>query len=134
MHTYHDDGTLPHNSEIFVFGSNLSGIHGAGAAKIARDIFGAPYGAGMGLMGHSFAIPTKDQRVDTLPLSIISGFIDHFCWFTHVYPNSKFFVTRVGCGLAGYKDEQIAPMFKGAKNCSFAKQWKDYVEPYQEPR
>lgn len=127
MHKYHIDGTLPQNGEVFVFGSNLAGIHGAGAAKIARQVYGAPYGAGMGFMGCSYAIPTKDRKVDTLPLDIIKDFVDQFCWFTGIHRDLNFFVTRVGCGLAGYSDEQIAPLFKEAKNCSFAEQWKPFL-------
>jgi hypothetical protein len=115
-------------NDIFVFGSNLAGIHGAGAAKIARDHFGAPFGAGFGLMGRAFAIPTKDKHVETLELLEIQKHVTLFVYFTWYFPQYSFFVTRVGCGLAGYSDSQIAPMFKGAKNCSFAETWKPYLE------
>lgn len=128
MYKYHKDGTLPQNGEVFVFGSNLAGIHGAGAAKVARDQFGAPLGAGMGLMGKAYAIPTKNLKVETLILWKVQVFIEQFIAFTNVFDDMHFFVTRVGCGLAGYKDEQIAPLFKGAKNCSFAEEWRKYLE------
>jgi hypothetical protein len=128
MYQFHKDGTLPQNGEVFVFGSNLAGIHGAGAAKVAREQYGAPYGAGMGLMGQSYAIPTKDQYVETLNITHVRFFINQFCWFTQLFPEKEFFVSRVGCGLAGFKDEQIAPLFKSAKNCSFAEEWREYLE------
>lgn len=129
MNKYHQDGTLPEDPDtIFVFGSNLAGIHGAGAAKVARDRFGAPFGAGCGLMGKSYAIPTKDAKVETLELIEIYQYVKHFIYFTQLFPERNFFVTRVGCGLAGYADSQMASMFRGAKNCSFAQQWKPYLE------
>jgi hypothetical protein len=128
MNKYHKDGTLPENGEVFVFGSNLSGIHGAGAARVARDHYGAPFGAGCGYMGKAYAIPTKDKHVDTLELQKINNYVKHFIYFTQLFPEYYFFVTRVGCGLAGYKDADIAPMFKGAKNCSFAEEWRQYLE------
>lgn len=127
MNTFHKDGTQAAENQIFVFGSNLSGIHGAGAAKAAYDYYGAPRGAGYGLMGRAYAIPTKDWKVNTMPLSEIEKYVKHFVMFTQLFSNMNFFVTRVGCGLAGYKDEQIAPMFLGAQNCSFANEWKPYL-------
>jgi hypothetical protein len=131
---FHKDGTLPTNKEIFVFGSNLAGIHGAGAAKVAHQKFGALWGFGGGanitvesILNGSYAIPTKDFSINTLPLDEIKGYIDAFVVFTQMYPEYGYFVTRVGCGLAGYKDKQIAPMFKGAMNCSFAEEWRPYL-------
>lgn len=124
---FHIDGTLPTNLEMFVFGSNLAGRHGAGAAKIAQSMFGAKYGFGRGIMGSSWAIPTKSRDLRTLPLSEIKEYVSDFVnYIQHV--DLEFFVTRVGCGLAGYKDHQIAPMFKGAINCSFAEEWCPYLE------
>jgi hypothetical protein len=128
MTKYHKDGTLPQNGEVFVFGSNLAGIHGAGAAKVAREQFGAPMGAGMGLMGKAYAIPTKDWHLDTIDLAYVELFVKQFIDITQLFCPREFFVTRVGCGLAGYKDEDIAPLFKGAKNCSFANEWRQYLE------
>jgi hypothetical protein len=128
MYKFHKDGTLPMNNEIFVFGSNLAGRHGAGAAKIAVQKFGAVYGTGIGLSGLSYAIPTKDQNIRRLPLSEIKLYIDEFIRLSnHPILIGNFFVTRVGCGLAGYTDSEIAPLFKGAKNCSFAEEWEKYL-------
>lgn len=132
-YSYHKDGTLPTKGEIFVFGSNLAGIHGAGAAKVAHEKFGAKWGEGtsatvMSVLDGSYAIPTKDKNIETLPLREIEKYVNSFVTFTLMYPEYGYFVTRVGCGLAGYKDSQIAPMFKGAENCSFAEEWKPYLE------
>ncbi len=79
------------NDEIFVFGSNLSGIHGKGAALIAKQKYGAIQGQGWGLQGNSFAIPTKDQNIKTLPLYKIKIFIDTFFLFAKSNPDKKFF-------------------------------------------
>jgi len=107
---YHPDGELPTNDEIFVFGSNLAGRHGAGAAKAAIQ-FGARMGIGIGLEGQSYAIPTKGAKLETLSIDTISSYVNEFCKLTHAMSDSKFFVTRVGCGLAGHLDENIAPLF-----------------------
>lgn len=128
MRSYHTDKTLPNSAEIFVFGSNLAGIHGAGAAVIAHKKFGAIWGKGEGLHGNSFAIPTKDRKIITLPFDEIMDSVFDFVLHTHLYHNQKFWVTRVGCGLAGLKDEQVAPLFKDAINCSFAEGWRKYLE------
>ncbi len=124
---FHKDGTLPQNGEVFVFGSNLAGIHGAGAAKAALDFFGAKWGFGEGFMGSSYAIPTKGHLITTLPLHMIEEHITRFVQFTKDNPELNFFVTRVGCVLAGYSDKEIAPLFRGAINCSFAEEWKGYL-------
>lgn len=116
------------NSEIFVFGSNLSGIHGAGAAKTAFEQYGAILGQGIGLQGKSYAIPTKDFSINTLPLDSIKKHINNFINFAKTNPNLTFIVTRIGCGLAGYKDHEIAPLFKEApKNCAFDIKWSNYL-------
>ena len=124
---FHRDGTLPTNGEIFVFGSNLAGIHGAGAAKVAATKFGAKYGVGIGMTGQSWAIPTKNLNIETMPLDDIVVYVNKFVKQTQTVDLTEFFVTRVGCGLAGYTDAQIAPMFRGAKNCSFAEEWKEFL-------
>lgn len=100
-------------SEIFVFSSNLSGIHGAGAAKFALQHYGAIYGNGIGPQGESYAIPTKDFQINTLPLQEIKKYITDFVMFSRENQNKIFHLTRVGCGLAGYKDRDIAPLFNG---------------------
>lgn len=125
---FHRDGSKPEDGEIFVFGSNLAGIHGAGAAYAALGYYGAKMYKGTGLSGQSFAIPTKDERIVTLPLGIIEEYVNEFHIYVKSNPNMEFFITRVGCGLAGYSDEQIAPMFKDfPDNCSFSVEWKEYL-------
>ena len=96
-------------NEIFVFGSNLLGHHDGGAARVARERFGAIYGQGVGLQGRSYAIPTMN-----LPLGEISRYVDEFIWFADSHPEMTFMVTRIGCGIAGFRDEEIAPLFAKA--------------------
>ncbi len=113
---------------IFVFGSNLAGRHGAGAALHAAKNCGAIYGQGHGLQGQSYGIPTKDHRIRTLPLHVISTFVDDFKRFARERPKMQFQVTNIGCGLAGYHVKDIAPMFKGAPdNCHFSDEFAEYV-------
>jgi len=115
-------------NKIFVFGSNLAGRHGKGAALYARRYHGAIYGQGVGLQGSSYAIPTKDERIRTLPLSQILPYVEEFLEFARSHPDIEFQVTRIGCGLAGYKDEHIAPMFRGApSNCVLAPEWQEVL-------
>ncbi len=109
---------------IFVFGSNLAGRHGAGAALYARRYYGAIYGQGKGRQGNSYGIPTKDQKLSTLPLDVIRQEVNVFIKYAQDHPHEKFFVTRIGCGLAGYKNEDIAPMFLDAPdNCVLDNAW-----------
>jgi hypothetical protein len=127
--TFHPDGTLPEPGHIFVFGSNLGGRHGLGAAKKALESYGAVIGHGIGRCGMSYAIPTKDMSIKTrLRLTLINEYVHEFVMYTHNNPTEKFFVTSIGCVLAKYKPEYIAPMFKYATNCSFPDTWKDYIE------
>jgi len=113
---------------IFVFGSNLAGRHGKGAALCARQKHGAIYGQGVGLQGNSYAIPTKDERLGVLPLSRIRVFVDDFIGFANSRPDLLFQVTAIGCGLAGYKPADIAPMFAGAPgNCLLPEEFKALV-------
>jgi len=100
--------------EIFVFGSNEAGIHGAGAARVARDLFGAKIGQGVGRTGQTYAIPTKDHMIKTLDLGKIKKYVDCFIEESKNYPYLTFLVTEIGCGLAGYTIKDIAPMFKNA--------------------
>jgi len=110
--------------EIFVFGSNLAGRHGKGAALCAVREHGAIYGQGKELQGRSYAIPTKDHVMRPLPLTDIKRHVEEFIKFAKEHPEMIFNVTRIGCGLAGYKDEEIAPMFKGApENCKLPEGW-----------
>lgn len=101
-------------SEIFVYGSNLAGIHGKGAALIAYKKFGATRGRCHGLDNNSYGIPTKDEKIQTLPLERIEKYVNNFLWDAENYPDLTFYVTAIGTGLAGYKVEEIAPMFKRA--------------------
>ena len=114
--------------EIFVFGSNLAGVHGAGAAKTAYKKYGARWGMGVGHYGCSYAIPTKDQNIKTMALEDIRTFVEGFIIYAASHPEWDFKVTRVGCGLAGLDDAVMASMFKHATgNCSFDLAWQSYL-------
>lgn len=104
----------PH--EIFVFGSNLAGRHGAGAALLAAKLFGAQRGVGEGLTGQCYALPTKDEFIKTLPLNEINRYVAEFLNVAWKHPKLTFLVTKIGCGLAGYDVEEIAPMFHKIPN------------------
>ncbi len=95
--------------EVFVFGSNLAGMHGGGAARAAFQYFGAVMGCGVGLRGQSYAIPTMQGGVET-----IAPYVDQFIAFAKEHPDLFFYVTRIGCGIAGFKDRDMAPLFKQA--------------------
>lgn len=99
------------DNEIFVFGSNRAGKHGAGAAKLAHKAFGAEYGVGEGLTGSCYALPTKDERIKTLPLEEIKKSFIKFLGCVALNPDLEFYLTKVGCGLAGYKEDEIAREF-----------------------
>lgn len=99
-------------NDIFVFGSNLAGIHGAGAALQAFEQFGAKWGVGYGFTGQCYAIPSKDKKIRTMPLTEIKSYVDMFIKDAWIEENFVFLVTPIGCGLAGYKPADIAPMFK----------------------
>jgi len=117
------------NNQVFVFGSNLAGRHGRGAAKIAKENFGAVYGVGKGMTGDCYALPTKDSKVVTLSLSSIEVYVSEFIRFAKRHLDFEFLVTEVGCGLAGYSPEVIAPLFKDApSNCVFSENWRKYLE------
>ena len=97
------------DNEIFVFGSNLGGMHGGGAARVAYHKFGAVWGQGVGLQGRSYAIPTMQGGVDT-----IKPYVDEFISFAKEHTELTFLVTRIGCGIAGFRDSEIAPLFSDA--------------------
>ncbi len=108
-------------NEIFVFGSNLKGMHGGGAAYIAYRKFGAIMGQGVGLQGQSYAIPTMQGGVET-----IRPYVDEFIQFAKQHPELTFLVTRIGCGIAGFTDEEISPLFKqahGVENIVLPPNW-----------
>lgn len=114
---------------IFVFGSNERGVHGAGAAKFAHQHKGAVWGRGYGLFGQSFAIPTKDLTIETLPLPKIQEYIGGFRRFAQEHPELQFQVTCLGCGLAGLRDDQVAPAFRKAPaNCYFDLKWEPWLD------
>ena len=107
--------------EIFVFGSNLQGMHGGGAARVAYRNFGAIMGQGVGLQGQSYAIPTMQGGVET-----IRPYVDEFIAFAKEHPELTFLVTRIGCGIAGFTDEEIAPLLaeaQGVDNIVLPKGW-----------
>ena len=111
-------------NEIFVFGSNLAGRHGKGAAVTAYVMYGAKYGVGSGMQGRSYAIPTKDGNLNILPIDTIRKYVDDFIAFAISRPDLIFYVTTIGCGLAGYKDRQMAPLFLNyPSNCVLQDIW-----------
>lgn len=97
------------DNEIFVFGSNLKGMHGGGAARVALEKFGAVWGQGTGLQGNSYAIPTMHGGTDA-----IAPYVDEFIAFAREHKEMKFYVTRIGCGIAGFAVQEMAPLFKAA--------------------
>ena len=110
-------------NEIFVFGSNLAGSHGGGAARLAYDRFGAIWGQGVGLQGQSYGIPTMHGGVD-----VIKPYVDDFIEFAKQHPEYQFFVTKIGCGIAGFAIEEMAPLFQQAIDVENIILPKDFVE------
>jgi len=111
--------------EVFVFGSNLDGFHHGGAARVAFEKFGAIWGEGVGLHGQSYAIPTMHGGIEDL-----EPYVDDFCQFVWNHQDKTFLVTRVGCGIAGFKDEQIAPLFADlieTDNVALPQEWVDII-------
>lgn len=98
-------------AKVFVFGSNLAGRHGAGSALEAKKNWGAVTGCGFGRQGNSYAIPTKGLKLEVLDLDIIKFYVDKFQAYVYLHPEDEFHVVPIGCGLAGYRPEQIAPLF-----------------------
>lgn len=96
--------------EIFVFGSNLAGMHAGGAARLAWQKFGAVWGQGVGLQGQSYAIPTMQGGVET-----IRPYVEEFVGFAKCHPQLRFLVTEIGCGIAGFTPREIAPLFEAAR-------------------
>lgn len=115
-------------SEIFVFGSNLAGRHGKGAALHAFLHHGAKRGVGKGPQGNAYAIPTKDRFLQPLPLSEIEKHVKEFLDYAQANGNLRFCVTAIGTGLAGYSHAEIAPFFVGvSSNCTMPKEWVDIL-------
>lgn len=115
-------------TDVTVFASNEAGIHGAGAAKDAMKL-GAVYGKSYGHYRQTFAIPTKNEFVtDPLPIEIIEYYVHGFLAYANSKRKMTFQVTRIGCGMAGFTDAQIAPLFVGAPlNCEFDEAWKPWL-------
>jgi len=112
--------------QIFVFGSNLAGIHGAGSAKYAYKHHHAIMGIGIGFQGNSYAIPTKDKKLKILSLSEIKKYVDEFLNFAKIHQEMQFDVVAIGCGLAGYRVKDIAYMFKNiSKNIKLPKEFRE---------
>ena len=112
---YHDESIVTELPEdtVFVFGSNLAGTHDSGAARVAAQHFAAVKGVGRGWAGQSFAIPTLNEHLQQMPLSQIEHYVDDFKIYAKKHPKMKYFLTALGCGIAGYKVSEIAPLFKG---------------------
>ncbi len=115
--------TMLKPNEVFVFGSNLAGAHGGGAARLAHSRFGAVWGQGVGLQGQSYAIPTMQGGVET-----IKPYVDEFIAFAQQHPERKFLVTRIGCGIAAFTPDEIAPLFQEAIDHENVILPKDFVE------
>ena len=130
------DGVVSYHHEnfCFVFGSNEAGRHGKGAAADARRFYGAQNGIGRGLTGNAYAIPTKDKTITTRALSAIESDVGEFLDFA-ANDQRHFMVTRLGCGLAGYDDRDIAPLFAEAPfNVWLPRRWQHilgWVEPQE---
>ena len=107
--------------EVFVFGSNLAGCHAGGAARMAYEQFGAEWGNGVGPQGRCYAIPTMQG-----PVSTIKPYVDDFVRYAKAHPECRFLVTRVGCGIAGFTDAEMAPLFTAARslpNVTLPREW-----------
>ncbi len=114
---------------IFVFGSNLAGRHGRGAARCANKDYGAVFGVGVGRTGSAYAIPTKTETFGIIPLNQIESYVIDFLIYAADNPNLDFYVTKIGCGLAGYNEVEIKPFFQGAPvNCQLPEGWRDNDE------
>lgn len=109
--------------EVFVFGSNLAGNHAGGAARVARERFGAIMGQGVGMQGQSYAIPTMQGGVET-----IKPYVDDFIELAREWDQTIFYVTRIGCGIAGFKDSEIAPLFSEALDLYNVRLPKSFVD------
>lgn len=114
---------------VFVFGSNLAGRHGKGAALYAFKNHGARYGQGVGRMGNSYGIPTKDESLKVLSLDVIATHVRDFLEYAALNSSETFQVTAIECGLAGFSPSQIAPMFKGApSNCELPPEFQEHLK------
>jgi len=128
---YHDETIVTELPEdtVFVFGSDLAGRHDSGAARVAAQHFAAVKGVGRGWAGQSFAIPTLNEHMQQMPLSQIAHYVDDFKIYAKNHPKMKYFLTALGCGIAGYKVSEIAPLFKGIhSNVIFPESFRPFIE------
>jgi hypothetical protein len=127
---FHPDGTAPEQAEgwIWVFGSNFAGSHGGGAARVASHRFGAVHGVAVGRTGSAYALPTINKYGDRLSVKEIATHISAFLDYARTHPDEMFWVTGVGCGIAGNKDKDIASLFADApSNCSLPDAWRQLL-------
>lgn len=111
-------------NEIFVFGSNLRGAHAGGAARLAKDKFGAQEGVGEGLTGQSYAFPTLTADFEKVSHTALEGSRDRFFATARQHPEKTFLLTKVGCGIAGFSEDEIRPLFKNAPaNVILPEEW-----------
>ncbi len=126
---FHNDGVIPSGNWVWVFGSNLAGQHAKGAAKVARITFRAKRGDTEGRTGDAYAVPTQDRNFKALPLEEVAPAVERFLAWAKEHPEADLFVTRIGCGNAGFTDAQIAPLFADAPvNCSLPAPWRQILE------
>lgn len=128
---YHHIESIPvfPSDYIFVFGSNLAGLHSIETPLVAKCLFGAEFGVGIGITGRSYAIPIKDRFIRFLTTKEIKKYVDMFKAYTHEHPELKFWITDLGVEKRGYKHWEIAPLFIGSNNnCCFPEQWKRYLK------
>lgn len=113
---------------IFVFGSNLAGRHAGGAARDAVNFWGAVMGVPVGAAGESYAIPTCDFAGGTLPIARIVPYVSDFAFYAAAHPDQVFYVTPIGCGIAGHSPLDIAPLFAGAgPNVQLPAGWRELI-------
>lgn len=127
---FHPDMSLPTEpNSLFVFGSNLAGRHGGGSARYAHDNLGAEWGVYSGVTGQCYAVPTVDSNIMPLPLELVEFYVDKLIEYAWEHNRITFFCTKVGGGIAGFADEQIAPLFSNAPpNFDFPEEWKQYLD------
>lgn len=126
---FHVDGSRADKTDIFVFGSNMGGQHLGGAAAAAHKLFGARWGDSIGRTGNAYAIPTLDESFNQMTIYDIRCKVEIFLEYARMNPDMNFFVTAIGCGIAGFTHEEIAPMFDYApENCSLPDVWIPYVK------
>ena len=128
---YHHIDALPQlpSDYIFVFGSNLAGLHSIELPLFAKSFFGAEFGVGLGITGRSYAIPIKDRFIRFLQIKEIRQYVEMFKAYTHSQPDMKFWISHLGIERRGFKHHEIAPLFIGCnRNCVFPEQWKPYLK------